>query len=786
MGNNAQRHDDLTVDTIASALKAISPDMSREEWWRIAAALKSELGEKDGFDLFDTWSKTGSGYDAKNCTDTWKSTQAGGGVNIGTLIYKAQQNGWTFDDERETLTAEAIEKRRQEREAERRAAEAEKRRQRGEAAKLANLAWENAVPASDRHPYLQSKGVRAHGLGVGSWPIVGENGEPWKYIPDALIIPIADARNGKIVSLQGILVEQNGAIQKRYLKNGAKKGGFHMIGRPPEPGEPLAFCEGYATGATIHEITGWAVIVTFDAPNLATVAEAMRDQFPQAGFLICADNDEWSKAGDIVNPGLHFAERAAAATRGFVIAPSFTDKSGEPTDFNDLAQREGDTAARTQLLNNPISRAKLAKLALVTTAPADKGVPANDDGRVVDYNSPLPHVGGKGKPLNVIQNMAEICDRLGVTVRYNTIKKDTEIVIPGESFLGDTQRGASLARMKSECAHYGMATESLGDYLLYLGDKNAFNPVEQMISSKPWDGETRFPALLASVTPRDDFEPDLWQLLLRRWLISAVAAALLPEGFWSKGVLVFQGDQSLGKTSWFRSLMPSNLRDLIKVDASIDPTVKDTIISAVSHWLVELGELDGMFRKADIARLKGFISQDVDQFRRPYARIEENFPRRTVFFASVNPKMFLGDDTGNVRWWTIPVASLDYGHGIDMQQLWAEVRTWFEAGEPWWLERHEEARLEARNGEHTHANPIEERLLTRLAWDANESLWTWQTVTDVLISIGLDKPTQADCTKAGGAIRKANGDRGKRTGGATKLFVPPKLGNVYEDDDRPF
>lgn len=352
----AAKPDDLTVDTIASALNAISPDLSRHEWARIGMALKSELGDREGFDLFDQWSREGQGYDAKNCRDTWKSIRADGGVNIGTLIYQAQANGWQFTDDRTHLTAEAIEARRAAREAERKAAERERKRLQGEAAKVANLAWQNAKSADDGHPYLVGKGVHAYGLGVGSWPLIGESGEPWKYIPGALLVPIMDAHNGNRISLQGILVEPGGRVQKRYLKNGRKRGGCHMIGTPPAAGQILAFCEGYATGATIHGLTKWPVVVTFDAPNLVVVAEAMRSQFPYASFVICADNDEWSKAGDIENPGLHFAKRAAEATRGFVIAPQFRDKAGEPTDFNDLALREGAHVARGQLLNNLLSR----------------------------------------------------------------------------------------------------------------------------------------------------------------------------------------------------------------------------------------------------------------------------------------------------------------------------------------------------------------------------------------------------------------------------------------------
>ncbi|PUV01280.1 virulence-associated E family protein, partial [Acinetobacter baumannii] len=116
--------------------------------------------------------------------------------------------------------------------------------------------------------------------------------------------------------------------------------------------------------------------------------------------------------------------------------------------------------------------------------------------------------------------------------------------------------------------------------------------------------------------------------------------------------------------------------------------------------IVELGELDTTFRKSDISDLKNFISRPHDVLRKPYDRRESKYKRRTVFFASVNPKHFLHDETGNVRFWTIPVTGLNYNHGIDVQQLWAEVHHWYTKGERWWLEREEEQRLEAVNADH--------------------------------------------------------------------------------------
>lgn len=396
----------------------------------------------------------------------------------------------------------------------------------------------------------------------------------------------------------------------------------------------------------------------------------------------------------------------------------------------------------------------------------------------IHSQSPVPvwgwhHVSSKGLPLNTIPNLAALLGNYGIRARYDVIRKDLVITYPGQSGMADNQRTKALDTIISLCALNRLPKSDVPSFLVSIGDDNAVNPVADFITSKTWDGQSRFGALLDTIQTRPGYSRELLALLVRRWLVSAVAAAVKPQGFWSKGVLVFQGAQSLGKTSWIRALLPDQLRDLLKVDATIDPSNKDTVISAVSHWLCELGELDGTLRKTDIARLKGFISQDVDQFRRPYGRTEEKFPRRTVFFASVNPDEFLADDTGNVRWWTVPVTGLNVKHGIDLQQLWAEVFTWYQAGERWWLEAGEEQQLEAVNEEHQSADPIEDLVRSRFNWQAPAATHNLMTATDVLLAIGYDKPTKAHSRSASRALQRITGRPPKTTrvgGAAGKYF----------------
>lgn len=414
-------------------------------------------------------------------------------------------------------------------------------------------------------------------------------------------------------------------------------------------------------------------------------------------------------------------------------------------------------------------RANLREPNDAPAAAAPPAVPANDNaaGGLFDL---LPDANDKGRPLSTIENLAEILRRLRVTVRYNVISKEEEILIPGEAFSVDNRANASFAWVTSWCSRLRMPTDKLGEFVTYLADRNLYNPVAEWIMSRPWDGVSRLADLYATIDAADN---QLKETLIRRWLISAVAAAFNPDGVSAHGVLTLQGDQYLGKTKWFKSLVPESL-GVLKDGMLLAPHDKDSVKQVCSFWLVELGELDATFRKSDIAALKSFITNKSDVLRRAYARKESHFARRTVFFASVNPKNFLHDATGNRRYWTIEAKWIDHSHSIDMQQLWAEVLALYRGGEGHYLLPDEMARLNDHNEEFTVSDPVQERLATRLEWESDPVYWTWRSATDVLIECGMDRPSAADVNKAAAFIRLKNGDQARRTN-AARLLLAPRL-----------
>ena len=127
---------------------------------------------------------------------------------------------------------------------------------------------------------------------------------------------------------------------KWFLPDGRVSGCYYSIGNPKDSAA-LCIAEGFATGATIHEATGYPVAVAFNAGNLESVARAMRQRFPEIPLIICADDDAYTDG----NPGLTKARHAASKTNARVVVPVFGEqRPADATDFNDMVALLGSDA----------------------------------------------------------------------------------------------------------------------------------------------------------------------------------------------------------------------------------------------------------------------------------------------------------------------------------------------------------------------------------------------------------------------------------------------------------
>lgn len=142
-----------------------------------------------------------------------------------------------------------------------------------------------------------------------------------------LIIPMYQS-GGEIVNWQKISPKGD----KLFKKSAPKKGSFHVISTL-SASKYVVYCEGFATGASIHLATGATVIVAFDAGNLLPVIYETKDMVAGKSLYIGADND-------VSNVGEKYADKCIEAFPEItkVMPPS---KKGQSVDFNDLHVAKG-------------------------------------------------------------------------------------------------------------------------------------------------------------------------------------------------------------------------------------------------------------------------------------------------------------------------------------------------------------------------------------------------------------------------------------------------------------
>ena len=329
----------------------------------------------------------------------------------------------------------------------------------------------------------------------------------------------------------------------------------------------------------------------------------------------------------------------------------------------------------------------------------------------------------RGRYLNTKENVRGVMILNKISCLYNVIKKRMEITVPESNFIQDMQEEAALIDIEDRCIQMNIPHTKVRDYLKLLAVE--YNPVRDWMESRRWDGESRLQSFL--------------------------------------GILVFQGAQGLGKTLWFKRLANYDEGWLLE-GATLNPSDKDSVKQAVSHWIVELGEIESTFKKSDIDQLKAFVTKKTDELRLPYDRAFTTYQRRTAFYASVNAREFLTDTSGNRRFWVIPVAGIDVNHGVDMQQLWAEVKeTMYRPGQKnWFLSPDERAQLQESNELYRTQSSVEDLILEHV--DFKDAATKPVQMTKLLRDLGVNNPRMADFKDAA-RILSEHGKEPRRSSG---------------------
>lgn len=219
------------------------------------------------------------------------------------------------------------------------------------------------------------------------------------------------------------------------------------------------------------------------------------------------------------------------------------------------------------------------------------------------------------------------------------------------------------------------------DALLAGASERSFHPIKDYFNSLPaWDGIERVDTLLINYF---DAEDNIYTRDVMRKTLAAAAARIYEPGIKFDYVLILNGDQGIGKSTFFSKLAGKWFSDSLTISDMRDKAAAEKL---QGYWILELGELAGL-RKMDVETVKSFITRTDDKFRQSYGVSVENHPRQCIIVGTTNAeKGFLRDVTGNRRFWPVQVklgkkSVWDELSQKEVDQIWAETIVKYKAGE---------------------------------------------------------------------------------------------------------
>lgn len=281
-----------------------------------------------------------------------------------------------------------------------------------------------------------------------------------------------------------------------------------------------------------------------------------------------------------------------------------------------------------------------------------------------------PDVHKSGEPRPTFANALTGLFRLDLTFEYDAFRGRKRV--GGHElneFAGDLtdDAAAMLRKVFLETFGFDVGKNNLYDALQVICLQNSFHPIRDYLDSVQWDGIPRVETWLGKYMGAEDCA--LNRAIAKILLIAAVRRIRVPGAKFDT-MLVLEGAQGSGKSTAVQILAgEENFSDQNLM--TLDDKAQMEALQGV--WLYEVAELDGMSR-AEVSKIKAFISRTEDRGRPAYARFKEIAPRQCILIGTTNEAFYLKDTTGNRRFLPVLTGVIDLeGLKQDRDFLWAEA-----------------------------------------------------------------------------------------------------------------
>ena len=217
-------------------------------------------------------------------------------------------------------------------------------------------------------------------------------------------------------------------------------------------------------------------------------------------------------------------------------------------------------------------------------------------------------------------------------------------------------------------------------------DDRSYHPIKEYLASLPeWDRIPRVDTLLIDYLGAAD---NTYVRAVTRKTLCAAVIRIMKPGTKFDTMLVLNGPQGIGKSTLIAKLAMDWFSDSLTLSDMNDGKTAPEKLQG--YWIQEIGEMAGM-KKADIDKVKSFVSRQDDKYRAAFGKRVTSHPRQCIFFGTTNAENgFLRDVTGNRRYWVVTTPGGREHHPWDLtqddvDQIWAEVLVLVAGGEEIYL-----------------------------------------------------------------------------------------------------
>ena len=352
------------------------------------------------------------------------------------------------------------------------------------------------------------------------------------------------------------------------------------------------------------------------------------------------------------------------------------------------------------------------------------------------YKFVFPYLDAKNNPLKIWENVEALLEAREIKVAYNIIEKDINVLN-----LNDEDFNSQILDIHSICNQVGfrISIDFLVKAVNRIAMKNKYNPVKEYLEDcEAFYDDTQESTIkqVADCLITNNFDENLKYKLLEKWLLNT-ANIVYNRGYSNtEGCLVLQGPQGCGKTSFIKAIIPPKF---LKTGLDLNPSETDSIRKCIKYWVVELGELDSTM-KSDQAKLKAFITESIDEYRIPYSISPVRYNRTTSFFGTVNKSNFLKDETGDRRYWVIPIEEVNLNRlrKININQLWGEVMSLLPYNlNNLNLNKEELKELSESNKEFRVKGSTQIKIETGFLWNEPKENWIVVSSSEIASKLGL-------------------------------------------------